>query len=70
MEISNTPDIRVQRTIPEPGQLVEVRRRQWIVVEVTSSQLLPASAQQHAVTLSSIDEDGLGKNLRLFGKLR
>lgn len=69
MEISNTPDIRVQRTIPEPGQLVEVRRRQWIVVEVTSSQLLPASSQQHAVTLSSIDEDGLGEELEVIWEI-
>ena len=69
MEISNTPDIRVQRTIPEPGQLVEVRRRQWIVVEVTSSQLLSASAQQHAVTLSSIDEDGLGEELEVIWEI-
>ncbi|MEX5714702.1 hypothetical protein IC615_07250 [Serratia ureilytica] len=68
MDISNQAD-QSQQITPEPGQLVEVRRRQWLVVEVSSSQLPTASFQQHSVTLSSIDEDSLGNYLRSSGKL-
>lgn len=55
---------------PEPGQLVEVRRRQWIVAEVdrSNSQFIGASSQ-HAVTLSSIDEDGLGEELEVIWEI-
>jgi hypothetical protein len=31
---------KIYATSPEPGQLVEVRRRQWVVADVVSSQLL------------------------------
>jgi len=55
---------------PEPGQLVEVRRRQWIVAEVDASQPLDiGSAIQHYVTLSSIDEDGLGETLEVIWEI-
>ena len=54
---------------PEHGQLVEVRRRQWVVAEVVSSKLTSTSAQQHAVTLSSIDEDGLGEELEVIWEI-
>jgi superfamily II DNA or RNA helicase len=51
------------RALPDPGQLVEVRRRQWVVAEVNSSKLESSSVTQNLVTLSSIDEDGLGEEL-------
>ena len=54
---------------PEHGQLVEVRRRQWVVAEVVSSKLTSTSAQQHAVTLSSIEEDGLGEELDVIWEI-
>lgn len=57
------------RSRPEPGQLVEVRRRQWVVAEVISSTLTSMSAQQNAVTLSSIDEDGLGEELEVVWEI-
>ncbi len=57
---------QVYRATPEPGQLVEVRRRQWIVAEVESSKLTSTSFPQNAVTLSSIDEDGLGEELEVI----
>lgn len=57
------------RARPEPGQLVEVRRRQWVVAEVASSQLASTSAQQNLVTLSSIDEDGLGEELEVIWEI-
>lgn len=68
MDISNQAD-QSQQITPEPGQLVEVRRRQWLVVEVSSSQLPTASFQQHAVTLSSIDEDSLGELLEVIWEI-
>lgn len=55
------------RKIPEPGQLVEVRRRQWVVAEVDASKL--GSVQQHAVTLASIDEDALGEELQVIWEI-
>jgi len=55
------------RNIPEPGQLVEVRRRQWVVAEVDASKL--GSVQQHAVTLASIDEDALGEELQVIWEI-
>lgn len=68
MEILNKTN-QTLRNVPEPGQLVEVRLRQWIVVEVSSSRLLTSSSQQHAVTLSSIDEDGLGEMLEVIWEI-
>lgn len=55
------------RNIPEPGQLVEVRRRQWVVAEVDTSKL--GSVQQHAVRLASIDEDALGEELQVIWEI-
>ena len=69
MEISNELNSQAYRARPEPGQLVEVRRRQWVVAEVVSSKLTSASAQQNAVTLSSIDEDGLGEELEVIWEI-
>lgn len=55
---------------PEPGQLVEVRKRQWIVADVNTSQL-PNSfhKKQNYVKLSSIDEDGLGEELEVIWEI-
>ena len=79
------------RTPPEPGQLVEVRRRQWIVSEVQTSSLdhsrhilgvrevsanykseaatEPSSGKEHLVSMSSIDEDGLGEELEVIWEI-
>ncbi|MDA1409790.1 RNA polymerase-associated protein RapA [Pseudomonas aeruginosa] len=57
----------IYRNPPEPGQLVEVRRRQWVVVEVDAST--QGAERQHAVTLSSIDEDALGEELRVIWEI-
>lgn len=52
---------------PETGQLVEVRRRQWVVAEVQASAN-GHTAPQHLVTLSSIDEDNLGEQLEVVAR--
>lgn len=56
------------RAQPEPGQLVEVRRRQWVVADVHASGL-ETTSPQHCVTLSSIDEDGLGEGLQVIWEI-
>jgi hypothetical protein len=57
------------RSCPEPGQLVEVRRRQWIVANVVTSTQSGIAIPQNAVTLSSIDEDGLGEELEVIWEI-
>ncbi len=58
--------------VPEPGQLVEVRRRQWVVTDVQRSGLPPDPLHtafadpQHVVKLSSVEEDGLGEDLQVI----
>lgn len=50
---------------PEAGQLVEVRRRQWVVMDIQeSSPALGENApKQNLVTLASLDEDAMGESL-------
>lgn len=56
------------RARPEPGQLVEVRRRQWVVADVDAAGL-DTGTPQHCLTLSSIDEDGLGEELQVVWEI-
>ncbi len=57
--------------LPDPGQLVDVRQRRFVVTEVEGSALGPdhlkpdATGRQHLVTLSSVEDDGLGEELRV-----
>lgn len=55
---------------PEPGQLVEVRRRQWIVADVLPSTTMGLNdTRQHRVVLSSVDEDSLGEQLEVIWEI-
>ena len=55
---------------PDPGQLVEVRRRQWVVAEVEASATGNGHpARQHYLTLSSIDEDSLGEQIEVVWEI-
>jgi superfamily II DNA or RNA helicase len=61
---------------PELGQLAEVRQRRWIVTDVRASTLTPsplevptANGHQHLVSLSSIEDDGLGEELQVIWEL-
>jgi superfamily II DNA or RNA helicase len=54
---------------PEVGQLVEVRRRQWIVSDVLASKLNSTAVSQNLVSLCSIDEDGLGDDLQVIWEI-
>ena len=51
--------------LPELGQLVEVRRRQWVVMDIqqSSSALRHDVPKQNLLTLASIDEDATGESL-------
>ncbi|MGX7925488.1 DISARM system SNF2-like helicase DrmD [Tsuneonella sp. HG094] len=55
---------------PEPGQLVEVRRRQWVVADVEASVGEGhLQSRQHCLTLASIDEDSLGEELEVIWEI-
>ena len=62
-------------TVPDPGQLVNVRQRPFVVTEVKRSSLPldplhgTASAIQHLVTLSSVEDDALGEELQVVWQL-
>jgi hypothetical protein len=59
------------RSIPEQGQLVSVRSRQWVVQHVRASTLPSPPLQpsldgpQHLIILASIEDDGLGEELQV-----
>jgi hypothetical protein len=63
----------VTTTIPELGQLVLVRNRAFVVLEV-QKQGLPTSAPganhaNHLVKLSSVEDDGLGEEADVIWEL-
>lgn len=60
--------------IPEQGQLVTVRQRQYIISEINKSTLQkdikqPLSRPQHLITLQSIEEDAMGEELQVIWEL-
>lgn len=57
------------RPPPEPGQLVEVRRRQWVVSDVEASALLTTQRRQHLVTLVSVEDDAFDEQLEVIWEL-
>ena len=65
----------LQVPVPEPGQLVDVRRRRYVVVDIAQSPLPPdiltsASWQgQHLVTLSSVEDDAMGEELQVIWEI-
>lgn len=65
----------VVRAIPEPGQLVKVRSRQYVVSDVhhtslpTNLALGEITKTQHLVKLSSVEDDGLGEELQVIWEL-
>ena len=68
--------------LPEPGQLVDVRRRRFVVNDVSQSTLPPdilsvrpglssgsTLSVQHLVTLSSVEDDALGEELQVIWEI-
>lgn len=61
-------------SLPEIGQFVEVRRRQYLVTDIAPSRLPPDPLQpavppQNLVSLASIEDDGLGERLQVIWEL-
>jgi hypothetical protein len=62
-------------TLPEQGQLVEVRGRRFVVLDIRSSHLPQnpvlggSEKSHHLVTLSSLEEDGLGEEIQVMWEL-
>jgi superfamily II DNA or RNA helicase len=57
--------------IPEIGQLVEVRRRRWVVSDIDRHILSTVSGEtaQHRISLASVEEDALGDTLEAIWEL-
>ncbi|MBN1372591.1 MAG: DISARM system SNF2-like helicase DrmD [Anaerolineaceae bacterium] len=61
--------------IPEPGQIVTVRQRRYVVVDVQKSTLpvtplaTHMQAGQHLLTLNSIEDDALGETLQVIWEI-
>jgi superfamily II DNA or RNA helicase len=62
-------------SLPEPGQIVIVRQRPFVVSDLLTSTLpLPATVQahetrQHLLRLSSVEDEGLGEELSVVWEL-
>jgi superfamily II DNA or RNA helicase len=75
MLTSTVTPMTVIRTIPEPGQLVRLRQRQYVVTDVRQSgipsRVLSAGLQrsQHVVSLASIEDDAMGEELQTIWEL-
>ena len=58
---------------PEPGQMVSVRSRNWMVTDVSASTLPPErlkiESPQHLITLSSVEDDALGEELNVIWEM-
>lgn len=65
----------LQRGIPEPGQLVEVRGQRFAVTDIKVSALpqSPLFSQrqtiQHLVSLASVEDDALGEELQVIWEI-
>jgi hypothetical protein len=61
----------VPSLLPEPGQIVIVRQRPFVVGDIETSTLpLPATvhdhdARQHLLRLFSVEDEGLGEELSI-----
>src|ERR1035441_8754215 len=57
---------------PEVGQLVVVRKRPFVVMEIVPSAVSSSTAtniSSHLITLSSVEDDGLGEELEVVWEL-
>jgi hypothetical protein len=57
---------------PEVGQIVVVRKRPFVVMEIVPSAVIPATGAaltSHLIKLSSVEDDGLGEELEVLWEL-
>jgi len=68
-------EIHTQQPLPEQGQIVTVRQRRYVVVDVQKSALpiTPLATQietgQNLLTLNSIEDDALGETLQVIWEI-
>ena len=57
--------------LPEEGQIVSVRDRRWVVTDIVGSALETSGQDeaQHLIELASVEDDGLGEELRAVWEL-
>ncbi|MHB8687545.1 MAG: DISARM system SNF2-like helicase DrmD [Candidatus Dormibacteraceae bacterium] len=68
--MSTITDSGTSEAAPEVGRLVEVRGRPWVITDSVPSALPPdvlagETARQHLLSLSSVEDDALGEELRV-----
>src|SRR6266540_1845029 len=74
LSVSHLPEGAI-RSVPDPGQVVEVRGSTWAVARVEQQGLPRSPADEtvagldHAVTLQALDEDRLGEELTVVWEL-
>ena len=62
-------------SLPEPGQLVDVRQRRYVVADIAQSHLPSdplrsnGDAPAHLVTLTSVEDDALGEELQVIWEI-
>jgi len=74
--------VSLDLNVPEPGQLVDIRRRRYAVVDVAQSVLPPdllrpgtlnihlqPQQTQHLITLTSVEDDVLGEELQVIWEI-
>ncbi|MBG0560775.1 DEAD/DEAH box helicase [Actinoplanes sp. NEAU-A11] len=75
VETSSVASGGMRSTVPEPGQVVEVRGSTWAVAKVEQQGLPRSPADEavaslnHAITLQALDEDRLGEELTVVWEL-
>lgn len=73
--VTLTAEVSALPTLPEPGQVVEVRGSTWAVANVQAQGLPRSPADEskaklsHIVELQSLDEDRLGEQLSVVWEL-
>ncbi|NDD64679.1 MAG: helicase, partial [Acidobacteria bacterium] len=72
MNTTSILELNSYAATPELGQLLQVRSRSWVVSSVKPSRLsssvldLPFARAQTLLTLSSVEDDGLGEELQVI----
>ena len=69
MSLQSVNESTLLGTVPEPGQLVQVRGLQWLVADVNGGSINPTDPNQHLIKLSSIGDDTLGDELEVIWEL-
>lgn len=63
--------VPAKEPVPEQGQLVEVRRRRWVVADVNRSSIAGDGGppEQHLLTLVSVEDDAFDEELRVIWEI-